>query len=119
MSKLSTKILAHQLPDRHIKIPKLSLVDVTSSLLRDTVIPYSYKYSFSATLGTSIIITEELISDKPAMDYCLAKVRKSVEEEVFGEFKQPLRDLQLKLLRNGQYEEARDVDKIFEQMFST
>lgn len=112
-------ILAHQLPDRHIKIPKLSLVDIGSKLLPDTSIPYSYKYSLTATFGTSMVITEELVADKPAMDYCLAKVRKSVEQEVFGEFKEPLRNLQLKLLRNGQYEEARDIDKIFDQMFSS
>lgn len=84
--------------------------NINMSYNEHTVPDYDYsgratKVEFKAEFGAEYFISGEMISDPVYINYVHSKVREGVIEEVFGEFRKPIREIE-HLLYSHKYDAA-------------
>lgn len=121
MSKLSDNIKAVILNKRAIsndyRYVNFRITTETPTTFKS--IPYLQLVSFEAKFGNKYYIDEKLAhSNCSALQEVLTQIRKSVVEEVFGEFRGPLRELRHALYNRDFTSATEALDKLEDQMFN-
>lgn len=117
MSEVIDRIKAIKTNDRHIS----KWTDYRSSFaLNDQLAPLSgrvetlSKYNISVTLGTSVLISEH---DIDRIGDIINNVKRAVIEELYGEFRKPLIELEVIIAEGRQQEALEKVRKMHRDMF--
>jgi hypothetical protein len=110
MSKLSENIRAVQL-NKHVPfIMPLTFIDTSI----DSLAFSSCKcYSVTATIGMKSYIDYEENLDMARLNH----VRKAIIQEIFGEFREPLKNLSIALYNRDLSQAHKIIDEIHKQMF--
>ena len=80
--------------------------------------PYSVKVRFMAMLGTEHYIPQEITEDLEAISHILDEIRKDVVDEVFGEFRRPLREIRYALYEHKYEDAIKKLSALEEEMFN-
>jgi hypothetical protein len=110
MSKLANLVTATLTNDRAY-VDKPFNIHLTSEYITDTTPYTATRVRFRAQFGVDYYIDDDLEGRSERIAYTLDKVRRDVIEEVFGEFRLPLRELAHCLYN-------RDYDKAMEKLES-
>jgi uncharacterized protein YlaN (UPF0358 family) len=109
MSKLSENIRAVQLNQRVAYSMPLTVIDTSI----DNLTFSSCKcYNITATIGMKTYIDFE-----DNLDSVITNVRKAVVQEIFGEFREPLKNLSIALYNRDLPQAHKIIDEIHQQMF--
>lgn len=121
MSKLSQQINAVIQNKRAINSEPLTFADFSLEYSSNKIAypDYEQQVAFTGTFGCKYFIDEKLAhKNSDALVETLKNVRRSVVEEIFGEFRLPLRELRHYLLSRDYYAAEKVLNKLEEQMFN-
>ena len=110
MSKLSENIRAVQLKQQ---VPYIMPLTVIETSIDSLTFPSRKCYSVAATIGMKTYIDYE-----DNLDSVITNVRKAVVQEIFGEFRDPLKNLSIALHNRDLSQAHKIIDEIHQQMFS-
>lgn len=81
--------------------------------------PYDEQLVVDTRIRMSTCITHDLLADKPSIrSTVIEQMKDAIIEEVFGEFRKPLRDLRLAIYRNDEVEALKILNKLMDQMYN-
>lgn len=115
MSKLFKHLTALRTNDRvFMKNSSMNMVGSSVNISnRDMAIIYDVR----ATLGSRVIVSEEMLQDSNYQYHIIRDVYRPLAEEVFGEFRKPLLDARLAIMQ-GKFDDAKGlIDCVLESMF--
>lgn len=112
MSKLSENLKAHSTGDRVAPQQKLNFVSFQTSAYEQP--PYLIGYKLKCNIVSQFFVNE---NDTQVLDYAIAKSKRAILEEIFGEFRQDLYNLEVALY-NQDYQKAKELlDCVMKNMF--
>lgn len=103
MSKLSENLEAYSTGVRAAPQQKLNYVSFKTSVYEQP--PYLISYRLECNIGSQFFVYE---NDNQALDYAIAKSKRALLEEIFGEFRQDLYNLDVALY-NEDYQKAKEL----------
>lgn len=112
MSKLSENLKVFQTHERVVDLPKLSFVSFASSSYEPT--PYSIKYNLECTFKTAFLIKE---GDRHNIEQGIAKSKRLILEEIFGEFRQDLYKIDAALYDRDYHKANESLQSMMKNMF--
>ena len=96
--------------------PKLSTIP--SMEITSYTLPMDEKYVVEARIRKDVIVAHELIEDNPnIVDYVIKQIKDAIVEEIMGEFRKPLMELQFAIYRSDQEQANKLLNKLMEQMY--
>lgn len=118
MSKLINHVNAVITNKREVIAEPLELVSTSLNVHKNTLNNYAYYVSFNTVFGKTVVVDEShAYKDSPYMSFILTDIRKSLVEEVFGEFRNPIRSI-VHSIYDRKYEEAiHKLHNLEKQMF--
>jgi len=112
MSKLSQNLKAYQTDERYAPLPNLDFVSFESSSYEPY--PYAIKHNLECIFKTNFLLGEE---NKRDIDKHIAKSKRLILEEIFGEFRQDLYKIDAALY-DRDYHKAKDaLEDVMKNMF--
>ena len=109
MSKLSENIRAVQLNEQ---VPFMMPLTVIDTSIDSLTFPSRKSYSITATIGM-----KTYIDYASGLDLAKQQVRKAIVQEIFGEFREPLKNLSIALYNRDLSQAHKIIDEIHQQMF--
>lgn len=118
MSEIVNKIKAIKTNDRHISKwvdyqTTFTVYEENDPILRARVDTLS-KYNINVTLGASVLIPEH---DYDRVGSMITNVKRAVIEELYGEFRKPLIELEILIAEGNQQEALEKVRNMHRTMF--
>jgi hypothetical protein len=77
-----------------------------------------YEVVFTAVLGTRMYVAEELTYDNEYLNIILKHIKRSVVQEIFGEFREPINKIRVDLYHKKYDEAMKGLNDLEESMFS-
>lgn len=117
MSKLSENLKAYNTGARYAKPPKLDFVSFKSNSYE--MQPYLMQYTLECNIGTKFFVEAGVSTAQTtnAIKYVTDKAKRQILEEIFGEFRQDLYNLDVALY-NQDYQKAKALlDGVMKNMF--
>ena len=112
MSKLSENLKAHGTGARVAPLQKLDSVSFKTSAYEQP--PYLIGYRLECNIGSQFFVNE---NDTEALTYAIAKSKRALLEEIFGEFRQDFYKLDVALC-DRDYQKAKTLlDGVMKNMF--
>ena len=118
MSKLRQHLDSTVFPVRALKAikPIMEYVDVRSHIDNTH---YDEQLAIDTRMHISTCITYELLTDSPGIrSTVIGQMKDAIIEEVFGEFRKPLRDLRLAIYRNDEVKALKILNNLMDQMYN-
>ena len=117
MSKLSENLKAYNTGTRYTKPPKLDFISFKNNSYE--VSPYLIEYTLECNIGTKFFVESGISSAQTTNEikYITDKAKRQILEEIFGEFRQDLYNLDV-ALHNQNYQKAKALlDGVMKNMF--
>jgi hypothetical protein len=111
MSKLNDAILAK--PGARTVVASIVPIEVDHKLIKESSYSYNQTYRVSATIGVTMQVYEHIGLTHEVMRDC----RRAIAEEVFGEFRTPLLQINVALMEGDKDKAMGLVEQILEGMF--
>ncbi len=77
----------------------------------------AYKVNFGAKFGVDLIISEDLFKDDFYKDYILKNIKRTLIEEIFGEFRTPIREIYVDIMKEDREAAVTKLLNLEKQMF--
>lgn len=117
MSKLSENLKAYSTGARYAQVPKLDFVSFENNSYE--LPPYRIEYTLECKIGTKFYVEAGISSAQTAneIQFITYKAKRQILEEIFGEFRQDIYNLDVALY-NQDYQKAKTLlDCVMKNMF--
>ena len=117
MSKLSENLKAYPTGNRYVQTPTLNCVSFKTTSYE--TLPWQVEYSLECKIGSTFVVQpgNSLHDTAVSVQSALYRCKRQILEEIFGEFRQDLYNLDVALY-NQDYEKAKTLlDGVIKNMF--
>lgn len=117
MSKLSENLKAYNTGARYAKQPRMDSVSFKSDSYE--LSPYLMEYTLECNIGTKFYVESGVSTAQAANEikYVTGKAQRQILEEIFGEFRQDLYNLDLALYNQDYRKATALLDNVMKNMF--
>lgn len=115
MSKLREQLNASIFPVQLPILRTLNYWEIEPFIKQQT---YDEQYSVDARIHMDMTIAKELLEDNPLIrERCIEKMKRAIIEEVFGEFRTPISEIEFAIYRGDLVKATKLLNALKEQMY--